>query len=365
MIYFLTLFIFIPLVLITALTPYLTRKTESFGVSIPEEIYGVEKIRTMRRSYALTAGLFGAAVAAALLTAYASLGESWWNNAFPAAILLYLLGHLTIYLIFHWRMKKLKAQEKWQEAKSEVIAVDTRFRRQKLAFSNWWFALPLFITLITLAITFLLYDKIPAKIPMQYDISGNVTNWADKSYRTVLIMPIVQLYLTALFLFVNTVITRSKQQTDPSQPEKSVLQNVLFRRRWSGFTIISGTALTVLFFLVQLSFIVSAIRPTWLIALSLAIIFFVLAGAIALSITAGQGGSRIKTAGGKPSEHIINRDDDRYWKLGIFYFNPDDPSPWLEKRFGVGWTVNFAHPLGWGSLLLILAVTVLVVVLTV
>jgi uncharacterized membrane protein len=32
-----------------------------------------------------------------------------------------------------------------------------------------------------------------------------------------------------------------------------------------------------------------------------------------------------------------------YWKWGIFYNNPKDPSVWVEKRTGLGWTVNFAH----------------------
>jgi uncharacterized membrane protein len=33
-------------------------------------------------------------------------------------------------------------------------------------------------------------------------------------------------------------------------------------------------------------------------------------------------------------------DDDRYWKAGFFYINRNDPSVFVPKRFGVGWTVN-------------------------
>ncbi len=39
MVYMIILLMFIPTILIIAITPYITRKTESFGVSIPEEIY--------------------------------------------------------------------------------------------------------------------------------------------------------------------------------------------------------------------------------------------------------------------------------------------------------------------------------------
>ena len=32
---------------------------------------------------------------------------------------------------------------------------------------------------------------------------------------------------------------------------------------------------------------------------------------------------------------------------GIFYFNPDDPAVWVPKRFGIGYTLNFARPAAW------------------
>ena len=38
------------------------------------------------------------------------------------------------------------------------------------------------------------------------------------------------------------------------------------------------------------------------------------------------------------------RDDDRYWSGGIFYSNPDDPALFVEKRYDLGWTLNFGHP---------------------
>lgn len=42
-----------------------------------------------------------------------------------------------------------------------------------------------------------------------------------------------------------------------------------------------------------------------------------------------------------------DRSPDECWKLGLVYFNPDDPTLWVEKRFGVGYTVNFARPSAW------------------
>lgn len=61
----------------------------------------------------------------------------------------------------------------------------------------------------------------------------------------------------------------------------------------------------------------------------------------------------------------IYRDDDRYWYGGLFYYNPDDPDPFIPKRFGFGWTVNFGHPVGKLFLLVMLAMILLPVMLAV
>jgi hypothetical protein len=42
------------------------------------------------------------------------------------------------------------------------------------------------------------------------------------------------------------------------------------------------------------------------------------------------------------------------WK-GIFYSNPDDPSLFVPKRYGIGYTLNFANPWSWVVLVLIFA----------
>jgi uncharacterized membrane protein len=53
----------------------------------------------------------------------------------------------------------------------------------------------------------------------------------------------------------------------------------------------------------------------------------------------------VRAADGKQT--VVNRADDSYWKMGAFYFNKDDPSIFVEKRFGIGYTLNFANPVGW------------------
>ena len=42
-----------------------------------------------------------------------------------------------------------------------------------------------------------------------------------------------------------------------------------------------------------------------------------------------------------------------HYRCGVFYVNRQDPRLWVEKRVGIGWTLNFAHPAaGWMCLLM-------------
>jgi uncharacterized membrane protein len=79
---------------------------------------------------------------------------------------------------------------------------------------------------------------------------------------------------------------------------------------------------------------------------------------IILSIIFGQSGSRLRTETDEKLSDVINRDDDRYWKLGMFYVNRNDPSLFVEKRFGIGYTVNFARPGAWVFIVAVIGIVI-------
>ncbi|WP_122638724.1 MULTISPECIES: DUF5808 domain-containing protein [unclassified Romboutsia] len=49
--------------------------------------------------------------------------------------------------------------------------------------------------------------------------------------------------------------------------------------------------------------------------------------------------SKYKTA-------VYSVDDDDNWIFGSIYNNPNDPSLFVQKRFGIGWTVNIGSVKG-------------------
>ncbi len=54
---------------------------------------------------------------------------------------------------------------------------------------------------------------------------------------------------------------------------------------------------------------------------------------------------------------------DQCWKLGMFYFNPDDAALFVERRFGVGYTLNFGHSSAWICVALVLLIPIAILVL--
>ena len=348
---------FLILGILMGFMPYLTRKTESFGITIPEDIYYSEQLKSMRKKYAVQAIL----ILLALTVGFAVLSFNAITLERATFIfgmgLVLLIGCLfALYLKYHFTMKRLKADNKWEHEKPQALVIDTSFRNRKLAYSNLWFLIPALIMLGTLAVTLIYFNQIPERIALQYDFSGEVTRWADKSYGAVLWIPVQQFFMIVLFVFVNSIISRAKQQINAANPEKSLIQNQIFRLRWSAFIVATGTFMVIMFGSIQMSFIFTVDHKVPLI-ISGVLTGMIIIYAIILSISTGQGGSRVIVNDGKVTEEI-DRDDDRYWKLGQFYFNPNDPTMFIEKRFGIGWTINFANVKGWLILIGIIVVVI-------
>ena len=128
---------------------------------------------------------------------------------------------------------------------------------------------------------------------------------------------------------------------DVDEAEKSAHQNAVFRYRWSVFTVIGG--LGMMFVMGSIMLVnIEVISLMAIVPVTMTFVVLLVVYAIMLSITMGQSGSRVKTTI-KADGTKINRDDDRYWVAGSFYFNKEDPAMFVEKRFGIGMTVNFGN----------------------
>lgn len=49
----------------------------------------------------------------------------------------------------------------------------------------------------------------------------------------------------------------------------------------------------------------------------------------------------------KTRQALSDQPDARFHRWGFFYVNPEDPRLWVEKRLGLGMTLNYARPAAW------------------
>ncbi|MCL2882824.1 MAG: DUF5808 domain-containing protein, partial [Coriobacteriia bacterium] len=115
-------------------------------------------------------------------------------------------------------------------------------------------------------------------------------------------------------------------------------------RAQSIFMLCMGLGLTASMIAMQLSMVgkLSANIAGLIIIVATVLLLVVL---VWISLKYGQSGARLSHPAQDSDE--ISRDDDQYWKLGVIYYNPDDPALFVPKRFGVGWTSNMARPQVW------------------
>lgn len=349
--------IFAPLAVLLSFTPYLTRETISFGVTVSEYNYYRPILRKLRKTFAAVSLIGNGLVIIVCLFLLRSANEESTAIITGVCTMIFVVYWVALHLFFHFKMKRLKGTLPPAEAPQRV-KIDTTFRQNKLTYSNYWFLIHLAIIVAVAIISILNYDALPNVIPMKYDLQGNITSSVPKTYLSVLAINLVQLGLIALLMLVNWSIKTSKQQLTTADPAQFAAKNIQFRRKWSLFTIITGLFLTILFAFIQINMFVPNL--IFLKAISFIVPVVIVLGAIWLSLTGRQGGGKIRNHqedSERSKEQPVN--DDEYWKLGFIYFNPDDPSFTVEKRYGIGWTINFARPLSWVLLLLIIAIVVI------
>lgn len=350
-----SLITFIPTGILLAYMPYFTRKTENFGVSIPSSMYDRKDFNSMRKKYAqrmLTILLITVIVT---FSSIKFLSVNMMFVFFTITLLLYLLASFLMYLPFHKKMKEIKQTENWYADRKATILIDMKFRDEKLSIAYGWFIIPFLVIVLTTIIPIMMFDSIPEQIPIHNDFAGNIS-FEAKSIEVMLIMPGLQVLMLLLFMAMNFMIKHAKQQVDAENPERSKLQNTLYRRRWSIYTFYLALLTILLLAYMQFGFIYQSILNYDLVVI-IGFTAVTLLGTIGLAINTGQGGSRIKVES-TTDDSVITRDDDKYWKLGQFYVNKNDPAIFVEKRFGIGWTNNWAHPVSWIIIIVILAVAI-------
>lgn len=313
----------------TAFTPYLVRRNICFGISIPESEYHNPKISVLRRNYSISCLGIGLVMGIGSALCYGKLPVERGVWIQMGGLFLYLAVTTLIYFLMRLRIRAVKQESDWE------IGMDTdgeiRGEPDKII-STWWYLLYLAVIGATILAAVLKYPSLPQQIPLHYNFAGEVDRYGGKSIAIVALMPLMQLFMSLLFGGINLGIGMSGQR-------QNFKRTRVFRRVMSISLFAIGFMVMLLFACIQLSML-SILNEALTMVMPFIFLIAVFGIFIYLGVKVGQGGSRLRIEDEGPEDRV---DNDRHWKGGFLYFNKDDPSLFVEKRFGMGYTLNFGN----------------------
>lgn len=337
------------------LTPALTRRDLFFGVSVAPNARAAAPARRILRAYqfAVAALTLLESVVMGLLVAFG--GVAWLQTGWPALVLLAAIVLLSIpYFFAHQAVRRLAGTDPTigtvpGEAAEERAPAAALVPRRYGDYIPWLLeALPLLIIGGTALYLLATYPQVPARYATHFAFNGTPNGYATKSVGSYFALVWLQVGLEVLLTGLAILVARSRAQ--PDRADK--------RFRGRSLLFLYGTKVLVLAILglgavsIAQAALGNASVAVWSGGAGAVFAAVILVGALLLALTTGQGGSRL--AGAAP----VDRTDDRYWWMGIVYHNPDDPSILVERRFGVGWALNFGNH--WAQLLGLLLLLVVV-----
>ena len=316
--------------------PSITSQTVPFGVRVPAQHADDPTVARQTRLYRWRMLLGGIAAAGVGVVIYALTGQTL---LLPLTVLLVVGVWYGCFFLAHHEVQAAKAAGDWYEGLHQVIAADTDLRTDPPRFPWLWLAPALIVTLATVVIGVVLYPSMPEVLAVHYGAKGVPDRVAAKSVGTAFSLVFVQIGVTALLVGIAAAIVfRSRSDIDPAHPVASA--------RWHRQTMSLGAkALLGLVAMIDLGMLGSSLLmwtgtvTSWA---PLVVVLPILAGVVtAIVVLARNNRERDQ---GEEDTGLTHRDDDKYWRGGLFYTNREDRALWIPRRFGLGWTLNFGNP---------------------
>ncbi|MGB3366147.1 MAG: DUF5808 domain-containing protein [Acidaminobacteraceae bacterium] len=287
--------------------PYMSSKDISFGIKIPRSEFNNEAIKALRTRFVLLSSIAG--ISGLLVAVIYSSNVAVTTTVY----MLYIVLVTVVFVYLHDKMKKIKNESNWETYDSQTIIVDTNFRKNNITVSNKFYGLNVMILVFSALIVFM--------------NTINVT-------KDVIMMMFIQVFMLALFLFVNRTIKYSrnnfsekntKEQINKAIESKYVMSLSLFTIGLiSQLVVVLGTFTDIGFY------------DGTILIYGLMIFQFVLVAYLIIKFIRLERNDNTRN-------DTIEGNDDNFWKYGLFYYNKNDPAILVKKRVGIGYTFNHAR----------------------
>jgi len=340
------------------LMPRLTRPDVYFAVTVQPEFRDSAEGCSILKRYRVEVTIFGVLAFLIVLAGIRIPEPNYLTALTLAGLFLQVVG---VFLAYYRARGRVLPHAAAPATVREAALVP----REAHLPGGWLLQFPPFALLAGTAIWLRLHwGRIPEIFPIHWGVNGQPNNWATRSFSGVYGPLLIAAGLCALMGFLAYALLVWSRPIQVGGAAGAGERR--FRLVVVSILVATEYFLALVFMWVGLTPLShKQAGPPGLIP----VLVFTLAFAVAIVVIMmrlGQGGTRLVGAAGSGSKAVApvgDRTPDKYWKLGLFYINRNDPALFVEKRFGIGFTLNFGHPGAWVFLAVLVAVFTAIVLI--
>jgi uncharacterized membrane protein len=363
------------------LIPRLTRPDVYFAVTVPPEFRESAEGCSILKRYRVEVTIFGVLALLIVLAGIRIPEPNYLTAVTLAGLFLQVAG---VFLAYYRARGRVLPHAVAPATVREAALVPREARLP----GGWLLQFPPFALLAATAVWLHLHwGQIPKVFPIHWGANGQPNNWATRSFAGVYGPLLIGAALCALMAFLAYAMLRWSRLIRVGGAAGEGERR--FRRVVVSILVAIEYFLALLF--VWTGFLPMSHQQTGPPGFGPVLIFALTftAAIVALMLWVGQGGTRLALSAETESRSVPplsdvvgahghaplhggesgtvapvgDRTADKYWKLGLIYINRNDPALFVEKRFGVGYTLNFGHPGTWVFLAVLVAVFVAIILI--
>ena len=328
--------------ILTYFTQALSGKRQFYGISLNYDYFKKEEFKNLDKKYKLyTTITFIVSLIFQLILIYI-IKAYVVSSIVP--ILLFLLCNLLIYANIHNKVKKLKSELSLNmpdlDLEKTKTVLDTDFMQEKNKIIKKYSLLiliPLIITTFVGIYVLANYNIIPNTIPTHFGASGKADAFTDKSFIKILTTVGMMVGLSVIIYISSIYSLKSRAKLSANFIDNSKKVHLHYLNLFGITFLLLNIGMDILFIDILIATMnASSVNPLILWPATILIIF------VAIYQTYIYYKSPNKS---KNASYSVD-DDDSFWILGFIYNNPNDPSLFVNKRFGAGWTINIGSTKG-------------------
>ncbi len=326
-----------------------------FGIPVSEEFYqGPIARRHLHAYWLITGGLAAAGIVFAVRGSAAGLATP---GAVVAVLLAVAFGPM-VPLVVIWR--RLKPYEDRPEATGQGVTEEQPTGSWRYV-SPWVEVLLLAALVGLVGLTIWRYPALPERIPTHWNAAGRADGWTPKGPLPLLSLLLLLACMHGMFLTVLIGMARMRVRLPAQRVEEYRAARERYMRvsvqgmnalRFGTVLMFSGLMWASLFGIEQQ--VGGTVPPgMWLVWAGAALLLPAVGWLMLRGLRARAEMREIAGPGSLEGAAPTSG-----WIGGLIYYNRSDPALWVEKRVGIGWTLNFAHPGAWLIMGLIVVVPV-------